>query len=217
MSKPSKRLARWIEEFQSYDLDIRYRKGKEAIVPDALSRRPDYINVMLSVLNAITDKEAYIPCVQRFLEESALPADDELKEMVVKNADRFLLGEGETLLRKIREGITAPYVEPLFRGDCIEKMHTQFGHLSYPSFASALETRAWWPTIETDVRRFVAACPNCQVAQRARPQQERELPQLMTDPFIQPFQRWGIDLIGILPKRARGNRWIIIAVDYATG
>jgi hypothetical protein len=42
ISKPSKRLTRWIEEFQSYDLDIRYRKGKEAIVPDVLSRRFDY-------------------------------------------------------------------------------------------------------------------------------------------------------------------------------
>lgn len=37
------------------------------------------------------------------------------------------------------------------------------------------------------------------------------------DPFIQPFQRWGIDLIGVLPKAARGNQWIITAIDYATG
>ena len=35
--------ARWANEFQQYNLDIRYRKGEEAIVPDALSRRPDFI------------------------------------------------------------------------------------------------------------------------------------------------------------------------------
>ena len=40
---------------------------------------------------------------------------------------------------------------------------------------------------------------------------------MITDPFIQPFQRWGIDLIEVLPKTAQGNRWIITAVDYATG
>lgn len=40
---PSKRLARWVEEFQQFNLDIKYRKGSEAIVPDAISRRPDYI------------------------------------------------------------------------------------------------------------------------------------------------------------------------------
>ena len=32
---PSKRLARWIDEFSEYQLDIKYRKGSEAIVPDA--------------------------------------------------------------------------------------------------------------------------------------------------------------------------------------
>jgi hypothetical protein len=37
VSKPSNRLIRWIDEFQGYDLDIRYRRGSEAIVPDALS------------------------------------------------------------------------------------------------------------------------------------------------------------------------------------
>ena len=41
--------------------------------------------------------------------------------------------------------------------------------------------------------------------------------QLITDPFIQPFQRRGIDLIGRLPKTMKGNKWIITAIDYATG
>jgi hypothetical protein len=141
MSKPSKRLARWIEEFQSYDLDIRYRKGKEAIVPDTLSRRPDYLNVVLDVMNAIADKEAYIPCIQKFLDKRALPIENDLKEMVVKNTDRFLLDEEGRLLHKVREGVIAPYIEPLFRGDYMEHMHSQFGHPSHPSFASVLETR----------------------------------------------------------------------------
>ena len=39
---PSKRLARWIEEFGEYNLEI-YRPGRDAIVPDALSRRPGLI------------------------------------------------------------------------------------------------------------------------------------------------------------------------------
>ena len=40
---PSKRLAHWIAEFGTYDLDIQYRPGTEATVPDAISRRPDFI------------------------------------------------------------------------------------------------------------------------------------------------------------------------------
>ena len=40
---PSKRLAHWIEEFGQYNLDICYRPGCNAVVPDALSCRLDFI------------------------------------------------------------------------------------------------------------------------------------------------------------------------------
>ena len=68
----------------------------------------------------------------------------------------------------------APDIEPLFCGDFMEKMHSQFGHLSYGGMAQAIESRAWWPGMEADMRKFIAACPNCQIMQRQRPRQERE-------------------------------------------
>ena len=46
IKRPSKRLVRWIDEFQAWKLNIRYRKGSEATIPDALSRRPDYLNAI---------------------------------------------------------------------------------------------------------------------------------------------------------------------------
>src|SRR5439155_20607780 len=85
------------------------------------------------------------------------------------------------------------------------------------SLKNIIESRAWWPSMDYDLCAFVSACPNCQTHQRHRSTQEREEHQVVSDPFIQPFQRWGIDLIGILPETPSGNRWIITAVDYATG
>src|SRR5277367_314991 len=77
MKNPSKRLARWVEEFQSYNLNIKYRPGKLATVPDALSRRPNYH------LNAITlEKEEHIPHIQSFLENQVLPTDKRLKAVM---------------------------------------------------------------------------------------------------------------------------------------
>ena len=99
----------------------------------------------------------------------------------------------------------APYIDSLFRGDFMENMHTQFGHLSYAGMANAVETRGWWPAMDSDIRQFIAACPNCQIGQQRRVNQEREYGQLVSDPFIQPFQRWGIDLTNILPKTANKN------------
>jgi hypothetical protein len=137
--------------------------------------------------------------------------------MIVKNTDRFLLIEEGRLLRKVREGMIVPYIELIFHGDGMGQMHSQFGQLSHPSFASALETRIWWPIMDADIPRFIAMCPNYPLVQRARSQKERELPQFMIDPFIQPFQHWGIDLSGILPKTTRGYRWIATTIDYAPG
>ena len=55
IKRPSKRLVHWIEEFQARDLTIKYRKGSEATVPDALSRRPDYLR--LYVMRGLTPHE----------------------------------------------------------------------------------------------------------------------------------------------------------------
>src|SRR5579862_4086822 len=61
VQKPSKRLARWIDEFQQYNLIIKYRPGSQAVVPDALSRRRDYLNAL-----ALANTDDYIPYVRQF-------------------------------------------------------------------------------------------------------------------------------------------------------
>ena len=213
VQKPSKRLARWIDEFQQYTLIIKYRPGNQAVVPDAISRRPDF-NALL--LRAIED---YIPYIRYFLQSHSIPVDASgaARAQIIADADKFILDDDGVLYRKVKEGIMAPYIDFQFRGDLMQKMHNQYGHLSYQSLANILESRAWWPTMVKDIYQFIAACPNCQMQQRQHPSQERENVKIITDPFIQPFQRWGIDLIGRLPITMHGNRWIITAIDYATG
>jgi hypothetical protein len=206
---PSRRLARWVDAFQSYKIDIQYRRGTEAIVPDALSRRPDWLNLILQYDDIIAALEA-------FLKDRKLPHDHELRQRVLKEVNDFTI-QNDQVHRKLPGGEIVPYIDPLFRGDFMDKMHHQFGHLTYAGMIHAVESRAWWPAMQSDLREFIASCPNCQVMQRQRSHQEKEMAQIVTDPYIQPFQRWGIDLIGLLPKTKKGNRWIITAIDYATG
>ena len=219
MNNPSKRLARWVDEFQQWNIVIKYRSGKLNTVPDALSRRPDYQDY----LNAITLKreEDYLPYIERYLMKNKLPDEQEIRNKVIEEAENFVLMPGDrgnsVLHRKVGQGIIAPYVEYVFRGNLMERIHNQYGHLTFQSLGNIMETRAWWPSMKRDLKTFVAACPNCQVHQRQRQGQEREYAQLVSDQYIQPFQRWGIDLIGILPKTKNGNRWIITAVVYTTG
>jgi hypothetical protein len=193
-------------------LIIKYRPGSQAIVPDAISRRPDFNALVLQ------KAEDYVPLVRQFLQDQSFPSDasESDRSQIVAVVNKFILNEG-VLHRKVKEGITAPYIDFQFRGDLMQKMLDQYGHLSYANLVNILESRAWWPSIEKDMCHFIAACPNCQLHQRQAISQEREHARVVTDPFIQPFQRWGIDLIGRLPKTMNGNRWIITAIDYATG
>ena len=210
--RPSRRLARWIAEFQEWKLKIKYRRGSEAIVPDALSRRPDY---MLNVMRGLAPHEEYVQFMEEYLLKGTLP-QNEFAELVRLEGPHFLIQEGR-LVRRIAEGVTTPYLEWEFRGDFIQRMHEEYGHLSQRGMRDLVRTHAWWPKLDQDVQEFVKSCPNCQIAQRQRPGQDREYAQLPTPRNIEPFQRWGIDLIGRLPKTKDGNRWILTAIDYATG
>lgn len=96
-------------------------------------------------------------------------------------------------------------------------MHTKYGHLGFPGLLGVIKPRAWWHTLDQDLRNYSLYCLQCQTVQGQLRGLEREAPQHMVNPSLQPFKRWGIDFIGLLPTTPNGNRWIITAIDYATG
>ena len=90
IKRPSRRLVRWIEEFQSWDLDIRFRKGSEVTVPDALSRRPDYNPLRLNIMRGLVPNEEYAMFMETYLKENVLPGN-EFDELVHVEAPYFAL------------------------------------------------------------------------------------------------------------------------------
>lgn len=240
----SKRLARWVAEFQQYRLTIRYRKGSENIVADAISRRPDlrgtapanislerpawdgYLATMTTVYGI--PEGDWLTATIKFLENGTEPEDAALKKAVQKHARQLSLRKTHTFTRASPEenrqlvfthddGIVSPYLEPPFRDELLQKAHHEFGHLGFPGLNGVIRSRGWWPSIRTDIEKSTKDCANCQVSQGSRKGLEREAAQHMVTGGIRPFERWGIDLIGPLPATPNGNRWIITAIDYATG
>jgi hypothetical protein len=72
--------------------------------------------------------------------------------------------------------------------------------------------RFYWPRVTWDEARYCRTCDQCQ---RTAPRQH--LRALIPLPIIEtPFERIAMDLVGPLPKSARGHKYILVVRDYAT-
>ncbi len=219
MKKPTKRLARWIEEFGEYNLDLQYRKGSLQVVPDALSRRPDLMGEgprnLAAELNLlqVDNEDEWAYYMLEFIQKGAAPPAEHAEEIY---KDRQFFTGTDELLHIEDDGSKSPYIPVANRADFLETMHNSYGHLAYPGILGIVRGRGWWRTLAKNIKSFVSHCPQCQVAQRSRPGQETEVPQTLTSQGLQLFDRWAIDLIGVLPETPAKNRWIVTAIEYLT-
>ncbi len=135
------------------------------------------------------------------------PAPHPIPHFIVQNGLLYCVaqrrGEEKTLL-----------VVPRAKTEIVMELahaHPMAGHLGGQNTTQRVRDRFHWPGLEADVKRFCQACPTCQ---RTSPQMPPPSP-LIPLPIIEvPFERIGMDLIGPLPKSARGH--ILVIVDYAT-
>jgi len=241
---PSKRLARWIDEFSEYNLDIRYRKGEEAIVPDAISRRPDFIGKgpanrawvgNQANLNSI---EVDLPLPEKPTTTS-IPANEQedleweatviealtLKDRTALTPEHLtalrrmpdidqFIVEDGRLYRKVNKYFV-PYISTTFRRDFVEYYHRHYGHFSAPALNGVIQFRGWWPKMQRDVAEYAKRCRQCQLAQQ--PKVRNELPFTQARLGARPFEKWAIDFVGPLPLSADDHKqWILTAIDFAT-
>ncbi len=91
--------------------------------------------------------------------------------------------------------------------------HPMAGHLGALNTIQRIRDRFHWPGLDAEVKRFCRACPTCQRTSPSTPPPSPLIPL----PIIEvPFERIGMDLVGPLPKSARGHEHILVVVDYAT-
>ena len=75
-----------------YDLDIRYRRGRDAIVFDALGRRPDFnhLNVLSETDHFNND---FVPRLIQFLINHTLPDDTTIRERIIQEVQNYELDD----------------------------------------------------------------------------------------------------------------------------
>ena len=73
------------------------------------------------------------------------------------------------------------------------------------------KSRFYWKGMINDIKEYIRTCDYCQ--RRGKPSGKNELHCIKVK---EPFYQIGIDFVGPLSKTDKGNRYIIVAVDYFT-
>ena len=87
------------------------------------------------------------------------------------------------------------------------------GHFAFEKTIEKLKSRFYWPGMKRDIELYCSKCQRC--AARKAPSSTAKA-KLMSMGAGFPFERIAMDIVGPLPKTERGNRYLLVFVDYYT-
>lgn len=210
LKDPSGRLARWCVKLQQYDFEIVHRRGKDNIVPDALSRSIPTVNEL-----------SVTPLFEGF-------KDDWYRKMqgnvTSKPLDYPLWRVDKGILyHKVRnlypglehEGFEWKVVVPKsHRVDLISGHHDgpTAGHAGIFKTYHRLLQKYFWPKMRADVAKYVRSCRTCLAH---KPEQKAPAGLMCGRPDIRkPWELVSVDIVGPLPRSSTGHIYILSVQDY---
>lgn len=204
---------KWLTKLLGYDYNIVYKKGKENVVADPLSRRYEGADHFQGESRAIS---IVIPQWQQ--EVKASWANDlAVQEILTKIAlypssvTEFSLQDGD--LR--RQGKLVVRVDGELRTQIAKNLHgtSEGGHSGIQATIKRVKNIFWWPTLHQDIAKFVRSCEICQ---RCKGEHVPYPGLLQPIPILE--QAWDIitmDFIESLPKSG-GKDTILVVIDKYT-
>jgi hypothetical protein len=211
------RLQRMMLRLQQYDLEIKYRKGKELLLADFLSRykpNPKEKEIALDkTIHAVHWSETKLHQLRE--ETKKDPTLDALAEVIrsgwpAKASDlrptlrpywslKDYLCMDDGILLKGHQVV----VPPVMRKDILSQLHNT-AHQGIEKTRLLSRKCVYWPNINTDIAEEVGGCLTCNTHSNSLPSEpmyERELPS-------SPWEILGTDLF-----QFKGRTYIIVA-DY---
>ena len=207
MDNPSGRLARWGLELQEYDFDIQYRKGANNLVADALSRKPDEDTETTEVANI----EAPTGCAwYDRIRAATESAPHRYPEYHVVNG-RLYRHISDTHGPR-SEGEWKLCVPQPLREAVLHENHDAptAGHLGASKTAARLAQYYFWPGMVRDATRYVRRCQKCL---EYKALQQAPAGGMQTTPAANPWEVVAVDLVGPLPRSAKGCTMLAVMQD----
>jgi hypothetical protein len=157
----------------------------------------------------------------QYLEKGDLPEDSKRARRIVAEAGQMWIDKEGRLFRQwwpqragqrdnTRQQLVVP--EPL-RKEILRSCHDDLlgGHLGFDKVYGKIREHYWWPSMYADTKEWIATCETCQVRKNPRLPKGGDLEPISVDAI---WERLGMDLVGPFPVSYRGNRWILVIIDY---
>ncbi|GMF40023.1 unnamed protein product [Phytophthora fragariaefolia] len=212
-------MARWLSFFAEYNFTVEYKPGKQNVLADALSRRPDYELAHLAYLESplyefirksYADDDDLVGLVE------ALGVPNKTIELTARQRSRlhrYSVVEG-LLYYQVDGGddprIVVPNDEDLRHRVLYEAHDTPLsGHLGREKTYTSVARNFWWPHMYKWVHKYVQTCETCQ---RVKPAPSASAPLLSLPVPADCWRSMSMDFIFELPADARGHTGILVFV-----
>lgn len=197
--KLSRRHIKWVEFIESFPYVIKYKKGKENIVADALSRRHSLITTLSSKLLGFESiKEMYVD-------------DSDFSSLYVAcehgSLDKFYKHEGY-LFKENKLCIPNCSMRELL----VREAHGGglMGHFGVQKTLEVLKEHFFWPKMRKDVNKICERCVTCKQAK------SKSKPHGLYTPLPVPCEPWvdiSMDFVLGMPRTKNGRDSVFVVVD----
>jgi transposase InsO family protein len=215
----SSRLARWVIRLQPYQFEIIHRKGKDHIVPDALSRIVETLHqpqaVTISAVKQVennptktsSEVDKWYEGLWKLIHESPdnypeykIEGNDLLKHCRVPND----LGDHDFTWKLV--------VSKAGRGKVIHENHDQTAHFGVYKTIRRIRQRFYWPGMHYDVERYINCCEICKASKIRRTNQEPPMGNQKVS--SEPWQIISMDFVGKFPRSSHRNTQLLVIYDW---
>lgn len=203
------RLARWAMFLGQFDFEIVHRSGVSIPHVDALSRAHSDV-LMPLVITPDVDPFTIVGLVD-YIKTRNMPSGLSAGKVtkILSKAPNFRWDEVANRLYRLVAGGEMWIPEPNLRAEVTETIHRE-GHFGREKTYQSLKDKAWWPGMRKDVETTIRNCTTCSCSTK-----EGEVYHQLEHPKTSGlFQRVGMDLLTNLPVTSRGNKGVIVFVDY---
>eukprot|EP00253_Pinus_taeda_P026102 PITA_26102 len=217
--------ANWVTTLQEYDLEIKPAKivrgqGFCRLLAGA-SNIPEssdtYQSETINQISIIDSESQYVDLIF-YLKNGYSPPNLSYKNKraIRLKAKKFTIID-DVLFRKNYDSVLLRCLEKQEAQRVLQELHDgpAGGHFGADTTAhKVIHDGYYWPTLFRDAHEYVRKCRNCQTSSG---RQKKSAFPLQPVNIEQPFEQWGLDIIGeITHNSSKQHKYILTATDYFT-